>query len=61
MMWLVVPAVVVGGVLAWAHWLDHRGSPHRFGSVGADQLRNRVEGNMVMGRSWRSSRPDDHR
>lgn len=56
MIWLIAGAVFVIAWLVWAYRLDHRGSPHRFGPYGPDEVRTRIEGNAVLGRDWRSSR-----
>jgi hypothetical protein len=52
MIWLAIVAVVIAATLVWARRWDRRGSRHTFGAMGADQLRNRIEGSMTMGRDW---------
>lgn len=54
-MWLIAGALVILGILVLALWLDHRGGSRRSGPYGPDEVRNRVEGNALLGKDWRSS------
>ena len=52
-MWLFTGALIVA-TLAMAFWVDWRARGRPRSSHGPDEVRNRVAGNAVLGKDWRS-------